>query len=107
MARVQGIQQRLDDSIFRDIDFWLEPIQQTSKLDYNIQVRGETTCQWILLNSTYARWMEATGGLFWYHGLSQYQSYLVGVRLADSHSGHWENSDEVCISSFSLTRRTS
>ncbi|KAH8791817.1 ankyrin repeat-containing domain protein [Flagelloscypha sp. PMI_526] len=69
IARVQKVQQQLDDSIFRDINAWLQPIQQTSKLDANIQARGETTCEWILQNSMFMRWMDAHGGLFWYHGL--------------------------------------
>ncbi|KAH8830979.1 hypothetical protein DL96DRAFT_1813950 [Flagelloscypha sp. PMI_526] len=69
MARVQKVQQQLDDSIFRDINAWLEPIQQTSKLDGNIQARGETTCEWILQNPRFIQWMDAFGGLFWYHGL--------------------------------------
>ncbi|KAH8834271.1 hypothetical protein DL96DRAFT_1810581 [Flagelloscypha sp. PMI_526] len=69
VARVQEILQHLDDSIFCDINSWLQPIQQTSKLDSNIQVRGVATCQWILLDSTYEQWIEAKGGLFWYHGL--------------------------------------
>ncbi|KAH8834357.1 hypothetical protein DL96DRAFT_1551149 [Flagelloscypha sp. PMI_526] len=69
VARVQKVQRTLDDSIFRDIKTWLQPIQQTSKLDANVQARGETTCEWILRNATFLQWMEARGGLFWYHGL--------------------------------------
>ncbi|KAH8791815.1 hypothetical protein DL96DRAFT_1726818 [Flagelloscypha sp. PMI_526] len=69
IARVQKVQQQLDDSIFRDINAWLQPIQQTSKLDGNIQARGETTCEWILQNAMFMQWMDALGGLFWYHGL--------------------------------------
>ncbi|KAH8834358.1 ankyrin repeat-containing domain protein [Flagelloscypha sp. PMI_526] len=69
MARVQKVQEKLDDSIFRDINAWLQPIHQTSKLDANIQARGETTCEWILQNETFVQWIKALGGLFWYHGL--------------------------------------
>ncbi|KAH8834343.1 ankyrin repeat-containing domain protein [Flagelloscypha sp. PMI_526] len=69
MARVQKVQQHLDDSIFRDINFWLKPIHQTSKLDANTQARGEFTCQWILRDPTFIQWLEAKHGLFWYHGL--------------------------------------
>ncbi|KAH8834360.1 ankyrin repeat-containing domain protein [Flagelloscypha sp. PMI_526] len=69
VARVQEVQRQLHDSIFRDINTWLQPIQQVSKLDSNIQARGETTCEWILQNATFIQWMEALGGLFWYHGL--------------------------------------
>ncbi|KAH8834341.1 ankyrin repeat-containing domain protein [Flagelloscypha sp. PMI_526] len=69
MARVQKVQQQLDDSIFRDVNSWLQPIHQTSKLDANIQSRGESTCQWILRDPTFIQWLEAKHGLFWYHGL--------------------------------------
>ncbi|KAH8834272.1 hypothetical protein DL96DRAFT_1810582 [Flagelloscypha sp. PMI_526] len=69
MARIHEVREYLDDSLFRDIDCWLQPIQQTSKLDLNIQSRGETTCQWILENPIFIRWVKAGGGLFWYHGL--------------------------------------
>ncbi|KAH8834355.1 hypothetical protein DL96DRAFT_1810644 [Flagelloscypha sp. PMI_526] len=69
VARVQQVQQRLDETIFRDINNWLTPIQQTSKLDSDIQSRGETTCEWILQDTTFMQWMEGLGGLFWYHGL--------------------------------------
>ncbi|KAH8834294.1 hypothetical protein DL96DRAFT_1676459 [Flagelloscypha sp. PMI_526] len=69
MARIHKVQQHLDDSLFRDVNTWLQPIQQTSKLDANIRDRGETTCQWILENTTFKQWIKAKGGIFWYHGL--------------------------------------
>ncbi|KAH8806717.1 ankyrin repeat-containing domain protein [Flagelloscypha sp. PMI_526] len=68
-TRVRKVQEHIDNSLYRNINEWLEPIQQTSKLDANIRARGETTCEWILHNETFTRWMEALGGLFWYHGL--------------------------------------
>ncbi|KAH8823893.1 ankyrin repeat-containing domain protein [Flagelloscypha sp. PMI_526] len=55
--------------IFRDINTWLQPIHQTSKLDSNIRARSGTTCQWLLQNHTFIRWMKANRGLFWLHGL--------------------------------------
>ncbi|KAH8834352.1 ankyrin repeat-containing domain protein [Flagelloscypha sp. PMI_526] len=69
MARVQEIHQRLNESIYRDINSWLQPIHQTPKFDANIQARGESTCQWILRDPTFIQWLEAKRGLFWYHGL--------------------------------------
>ncbi|KAH8834285.1 ankyrin repeat-containing domain protein, partial [Flagelloscypha sp. PMI_526] len=82
------VQQHLDDSLFRDINNWLQPIQQTSKLDSNIRDRGETTCQWILENPTFKRWMKAKGGVFWYHGLmgtgkTMTMSFIAQRLLAD------------------------
>ncbi|KAH8806716.1 hypothetical protein DL96DRAFT_1717703 [Flagelloscypha sp. PMI_526] len=88
VARVQKVQRKLDDSIFRDINTWLQPIQQTSKLDANIQARGETTCEWILRNATFLQWMEARGGLFWYHGLSKRPFDILYQKLTAWHSGN-------------------
>ncbi|KAH8826716.1 ankyrin repeat-containing domain protein [Flagelloscypha sp. PMI_526] len=69
LARIQLVQQHLDNSVFRDINSWLKPIHQTSKLDANIRGRGDSTCQWILGDPIFMRWLDAEYGLFWYHGL--------------------------------------
>ncbi|KAH8834356.1 hypothetical protein DL96DRAFT_1756945 [Flagelloscypha sp. PMI_526] len=63
MTRVQKVQEHIGDSLYRNINAWLEPIQQTSKLDVNIRARGETTSERILQGETFARWMEALGRL--------------------------------------------
>ncbi|KAH8804075.1 ankyrin repeat-containing domain protein [Flagelloscypha sp. PMI_526] len=68
-TRLAKVEQHLDDSIFRNTNAWLQPIQQTSKLDASIRARSGTTCQWLLQNSTFLRWMKAKRGLFWLHGL--------------------------------------
>ncbi|KAH8804084.1 hypothetical protein DL96DRAFT_739539 [Flagelloscypha sp. PMI_526] len=68
-ARLARIEQHFDDTIFRDVNKWLKPIHQTSKLDANIQARSGTTCRWLLENPIFRRWMLAKRGLFWFHGL--------------------------------------
>ncbi|KAH8824103.1 ankyrin repeat-containing domain protein [Flagelloscypha sp. PMI_526] len=85
--KVAAIQRHLDDTIFRDVDAWLRPTYQTSKLDSNIRARGETTCQWLLVNAVFVRWMEALGGLFWFHGLmgtgkTVMSSFIIQTLLA-------------------------
>ncbi|KAH8831025.1 hypothetical protein DL96DRAFT_1811958 [Flagelloscypha sp. PMI_526] len=68
-ARLAKVEQHLDSTIFRDVNDWLQPIHQTSKLDANIQARDESTCKWLLKNSTFMQWMAEKRGLFWLHGL--------------------------------------
>ncbi|KAH8831046.1 ankyrin repeat-containing domain protein [Flagelloscypha sp. PMI_526] len=85
-AKVAGVQQHLDNTIFRDVNAWLQPIHQTSKLDSNIRARGETTCRWLLVNAVFMRWIEK-GGLFWFHGLmgtgkTVMSSFIIQALLA-------------------------
>ncbi|KAH8831015.1 ankyrin repeat-containing domain protein [Flagelloscypha sp. PMI_526] len=63
------VQQHLDDITLRDMNAWLQPIHQTSKLDMNIRARRGTTCRWLLNNFIFMRWMKAARGLFWFRGL--------------------------------------
>ncbi|KAH8824073.1 ankyrin repeat-containing domain protein [Flagelloscypha sp. PMI_526] len=89
-ARIGQVQRHLDDTIFRDIGAWLKHIQQTSKLDSNIRVRGTATCRWLLANSTFGLWIKARGGLFWLHGLmgtgkTVMSSFVIQFLLAYRH----------------------
>ncbi|KAH8817549.1 hypothetical protein DL96DRAFT_389535 [Flagelloscypha sp. PMI_526] len=68
-ARLAKVEEHLDGTIFQDVKKWLTPIHQTSKLDANIRARSGTTCQWLLRNHTFMRWMEKKHGLFWFRGL--------------------------------------
>ncbi|KAH8817574.1 ankyrin repeat-containing domain protein [Flagelloscypha sp. PMI_526] len=67
-ARLAKVEEHLNDTIFRDVNNWLEPIRQTSKLDANIRARSGTTCRWLLENIVFLQWMEKPG-LFWLRGL--------------------------------------
>ncbi|KAH8804089.1 hypothetical protein DL96DRAFT_740108 [Flagelloscypha sp. PMI_526] len=68
-ARLAKVERHLDEALFREVNTWLHPIHQTSKLDANIRARSGTTCQWLLEDYTFQRWMLAKHGLFWFHGL--------------------------------------
>ncbi|KAH8817560.1 hypothetical protein DL96DRAFT_1820352 [Flagelloscypha sp. PMI_526] len=68
-ARLAKVEEHLNGSIFKDINNWLQPIHQTSKLDANIRARSGTTCQWLLKNDTFMKWMEKKRGLLWFRGL--------------------------------------
>ncbi|KAH8824083.1 ankyrin repeat-containing domain protein [Flagelloscypha sp. PMI_526] len=68
-ARLAKVEQHLDSTIFQDVNAWLQPIHQTSKLDANIQARDESTCTWLLKNTTFLQWMTEKRGIFWFHGL--------------------------------------
>ncbi|KAH8826561.1 ankyrin repeat-containing domain protein [Flagelloscypha sp. PMI_526] len=68
-ARLAKVEKHLDDTIFRDVNTWLQPIHQASKLDANIQARSGTTCRWLFENSTFMQWVREKSGLFWFHGL--------------------------------------
>ncbi|KAH8833234.1 hypothetical protein DL96DRAFT_1457839, partial [Flagelloscypha sp. PMI_526] len=47
---------------------WLKPLDQTSKLTYNIQERGEGTCHWVLEDPIFVQWRDGAGKVFWFHG---------------------------------------
>ncbi|KAH8831049.1 ankyrin repeat-containing domain protein [Flagelloscypha sp. PMI_526] len=86
-TKVASVQRDLDSTILHNVNFWLRPIHQTSKLDSNIRARGETTCRWLLVNAVFVRWMEAKGGLFWFHGLmgtgkTVMSSFIIQTLLA-------------------------
>ncbi|KAH8817561.1 ankyrin repeat-containing domain protein [Flagelloscypha sp. PMI_526] len=68
-ARLAKVEEHLDGTIFKDMNNWLQPIHQTSKLDSNIRARSGTTCQWLLKNDIFMKWMETKCGLFWFRGL--------------------------------------
>ncbi|KAH8797098.1 hypothetical protein DL96DRAFT_1825531 [Flagelloscypha sp. PMI_526] len=68
-ARLAKIEGHLDGTLFQDVKKWLKPVHQTSKLDANIRARSGTTCQWLLKNETFMKWMEKKCGLFWFRGL--------------------------------------
>ncbi|KAH8817552.1 hypothetical protein DL96DRAFT_389588 [Flagelloscypha sp. PMI_526] len=68
-ARLAKVEEHLNDTIFNDVKNWLQPIHQTSKLDASIRARSGTTCQWLLKNVTFIKWMEQKCGLFWFRGL--------------------------------------
>ncbi|KAH8817589.1 ankyrin repeat-containing domain protein [Flagelloscypha sp. PMI_526] len=85
-ARLTILEEHLNGAIFRNLKKWLKPLHQTSKLDANIRARSGTTCQWLLENNTFLRWMERHG-LFWIRGLmgtgkTVMSSFVVETLLA-------------------------
>ncbi|KAH8797112.1 ankyrin repeat-containing domain protein [Flagelloscypha sp. PMI_526] len=94
-ARLAKVEEHLNDTIFQDVNKWLQPIHQTSKLDSNIRARSETTCRWLLKNDMFLRWMEKLG-LFWLRGLmgtgkTVMSSFVVETLLAR---------DDVCVAYY-------
>ncbi|KAH8797107.1 hypothetical protein DL96DRAFT_1788832 [Flagelloscypha sp. PMI_526] len=68
-ARLAKVEEHLNETIFKDVKDWLQPIHQTSKLDANIRARSGMTCRWLLENATFLQWMEKNRGLLWFRGL--------------------------------------
>ncbi|KAH8834258.1 ankyrin repeat-containing domain protein [Flagelloscypha sp. PMI_526] len=65
---VGNIRTNMDKDFFRYLKKWLRPIDQTAKLDENLQARGDKTCKWFLEHPTVIRWKSGPGGSCWFHG---------------------------------------
>ncbi|KAH8826778.1 hypothetical protein DL96DRAFT_1709923 [Flagelloscypha sp. PMI_526] len=62
------IRANVDQDIFRRMKEWLQPVDQTAKLDENIQARGVATCEWFLEHPGVVKWKLEPGRSSWFHG---------------------------------------
>ncbi|KAH8806809.1 hypothetical protein DL96DRAFT_1536582 [Flagelloscypha sp. PMI_526] len=82
-AKISSIHRHVDDSIFRDVNGWLKPVQQMSKLDANLSARRDYTCEWILKDSTFLKWMRAKRGILWLRGAMGTGKTMMGSFVID------------------------
>lgn len=58
----------VDNSLFKNINEWLKPEDQTFKYYRILESRIEGTCKWFLKDERYTDWMVAVCSILWYHG---------------------------------------
>ncbi|KAH8826177.1 hypothetical protein DL96DRAFT_1275946 [Flagelloscypha sp. PMI_526] len=63
---VVHMKKTMDDELYYKIKNWLEPIDQTAKLDSSIRTRTSSTCRWLWDSPRVVEWIEK-GGIFWCH----------------------------------------
>ncbi|KAH8797997.1 ankyrin repeat-containing domain protein [Flagelloscypha sp. PMI_526] len=71
----------MEKDIYRLVEQWLTPIDQTAKLDASMRTRSSSTCTWLFEHPEIVRWREL-GGIFWCHagmgtGKTTLMSYLL------------------------------